>query len=163
MPLPPLDRYTAPTPYKTLGIESTDADKVAIRNRYNELTRDLQEASLDVSERIARTEILKAAYKQLDAPPARVRVDFFLLDRDLGRKQCEALVAALPKPDADVGGVFKPRTIRVTHEALHDLLKVFFADVPKVGGVFPAAMDLGGADLPDFLAVRFDCLGEPLP
>jgi len=151
-----IDWYQEATPYAALGIESPDADAKEVRDAYNGLKRDLQEQNIPAPERAKRSQELESAYEQIRMPAARVKVDFFLLDRNLGRKQCEAIAAGLPKPNTDVEGVFKPRNIRVTHEVLYEQLQQFFAEPPKVGGVFPTPIDLDEPDLPLLLAVRFD-------
>lgn len=150
-------RYDAKTPYATLGLESPDADAREIRDTYNELNRDLQESNTPPQDRARRTQELETAYEQLRTAGTRVQVDFFLLDRNLGRKQCAAIAEKIPKPKTEVEGVIKPRNIKVSHEILFDALKEFFTDPPRVKGVFPAVMELGGTELPDLLDIRFDC------
>ena len=151
-----LEWYTARTPYDILGVPP-DADARHVRDTFNALQRDLQEKGLPAGELAKRTQELEAAYGELRDPANRVRVDFRLLDRNLGRKQCEAIAAGLPKPNTDVSGVVKPRNIKVTHEVLYDQLGGYAAEPPRVTGLFPAPLEFGNPEIPDALDVRFDC------
>jgi DnaJ-class molecular chaperone len=151
-----LEWYTGRTPYDVLGVPP-DADARQVRDAFNALQRDLQEKGLSPAELAKQTQALQVAYDQLRDPAERVRVDFRLLDRNLGKKQCEAIAAGVKKPNTEVEGVVKPRNIRVTHEVLYDQLAEYFTDPPKVGGLFPAPMELGNPEIPAALDVRFDC------
>ena len=152
-----LERYRGQTPYAALGIEATDSDARHVRDTFYGVLRDLQEQNLPPEVRVMRSQELEAAYDLLRDPADRVKVDFFLLDRNLGRKQCEASAAGVPKPNTDITCVVKPRNIRVTHEVLYDQLALYFTDPPKVGGLFPAPMEIGSPEIPDILDIAFDC------
>jgi hypothetical protein len=151
-----LDRYHAASPYDTLGV-SPDATAAEVRDRHNELQRQLQEASMSQSERAKETQRLEAAYNQLRVPANRMRIDFFVLDPQLGRKQCEAAARALAKPSTEVQGLLKPRTFRVGPAALLGELEAFVQEPPKVVGLHPQPMPLPEPDLPEPLAIHFEC------
>jgi hypothetical protein len=152
------DRYSQPNPYEVLGV-APDASAAAIRDRYAQLQRDLQEAGGKAGDRAKEKERLDAAYNQLRVAGSRMRVDFFMLDNRLGLAQCEALAKALAKPNTDIQGLIKPRQLRVTHATLLDELAVFVgADSAKVPGLYLRPMDVGEetVTLPEPLAVEFD-------
>src|SRR5260370_40624237 len=110
------DRYGGKNPYEVLGL-SPDASAREICDRRNELQRNLQEAGAKTSDRAKEKERLENAYKRLCVPGTRMRIDFFLLDAQLGLKQCEAVAKTPAKPNTDAKGIIKPRQIRVTHAA----------------------------------------------
>jgi hypothetical protein len=150
------DRYKAPLPYEVLGV-STDADAREIRDRHNELQRNLQEAGVSASDRGREAQRLESAYNQLRVAGNRMRVDFFLLDASLGAKQCEAAAKALARPALELKGVLKPRTFRVSHAVLLGDLERFVQEPAKVVGLHPRLMELGADELPEPLALDFDC------
>jgi hypothetical protein len=153
-----VDRYSRPTPYEVLGVPP-DAGAAAIRDRHAELQRNLQEAGGKANERAREKERLDTAYNQLRVAGNRMRVDFFILDPQLGLKQCEALARGLAKPNTDVKGIIKPRQFRVTHAALLDELGAFHAsETGKVLGLHPRPMEVEeeGFTLPEPLAIEFD-------
>src|SRR4051812_32236467 len=112
-----LDWYEQPTPYNVLNV-GPEASAAEIRDTYNGLQRDLQEKGMEAPERARKKERLDTAYNQLRVAGGRMRVDFFLLDPQLGQKQCEAVARGLAKPNTEVEGVIKPRQIKVTHATL---------------------------------------------
>jgi hypothetical protein len=150
-----LDRYGAQTPYEVLDVPP-DADAKTLRDRREERRHDLNEASLSPTERARQTQRLEAAYNQV-CGPNRVRVDFFLLDPNLGRKQCEVLARTLSKPNTEIQGIVKPRHFRVGYAVVLGELDTFVHEPPRVVGLHPQPMTLPGLDLPEPLAVAFDC------
>ena len=151
------DRYGGKNPYEVLGL-SPDAGAAEIRDRHAELLRNLQEAGASSGDRAREKERLDAAYLPLRMAGTRMRIDFFLLDSQLGLKQCEAVAKTLAKPNTDVKGIIKPRQIRVTHAALLDELKTFEHEPGKVVGLHPRPMEMEEPSaLPEPLAIQFDC------
>src|SRR5437588_126313 len=122
-----------PSPYEVLGL-APDASAVELRDRYNELQRNLQEAGGNATERARERERLDSAYNQLRVAGNRMRIDFFLLDPQLGLKQCEAIARTLARPNTDLEGIIKPRQIRVTHAVLLDELQELVREPAKVVG-----------------------------
>jgi hypothetical protein len=152
-----LDFYERPTPYEVLGV-SIDATAKDVRDRHVVLSRELLDKGGSTAEQAKQKEPLDKAYEQLRVAKERVKVDFFLLDSRLGRKQAEALAKALPKPDTNVTGMLKPKQVRVTHAALLAELREFYTEPERVEGLHPRPMDVSdSASLPDPLAVAFDC------
>jgi hypothetical protein len=157
IPLNELDRYRRPSPYDVLGV-GPDASAREIVGARNNLKRDLQEKGGDPAHRAKEMQRIEAAYDQLCKADLRVRIDFFLLDPKLFLKQTQAIAQRVPKPKAELEGVFKPRQIRVTHAALIDELKQFFQEPPRVGGLFHRPMEFpADTKLPEPLAIQFDC------
>jgi hypothetical protein len=150
------DRYRSALPYEVLGV-SPDADAREIRDKHNELQRNLQEANVGPSERTKEGQRLESAYNQLRVPGNRMRIDFFLLDAGLGAKQCEAVAKSLARPDTEMKGVLRPRSFKVTHAALLDDLQRFEHEPAKVVGLHPRPMEIADEELPEPLAVDFDC------
>lgn len=152
-----LDWYERPTPYDVLGV-TPDGGAAEIRDSYNGLLRNLQETGASSSDRAKEKERLDGAYNQLRVAGSRMRVDFFLIDPQLGQKQCEAIARTLAKPNTEVQGVIKPRQIKVTHAALLDELKTFNQEPPKVVGMHVKPMEITEPfALPEPLAIEFDC------
>ncbi|NOX55925.1 MAG: J domain-containing protein [Planctomycetes bacterium] len=151
------DRYRRETPYDVLGVPP-DATPKEIRNRYTCLTREVRESGLDVAERSKREKRLEEAYSQLRIAANRIKVDFFILDRSLGLKQCQAIAETLSEPDTEVADIIKPRRIRVTHDALLDCLDRLRREPEKVIGLHPQPIEIAETvSLPPPLAVQFDC------
>jgi len=156
-PLQLPERYTRETPYEFLGVAPT-ASATELRGKFAQLERDIRESGLEGSERARRQERLKAEYDKVSTGGQRVRVDFFLIDANLGLRQCQAAAQAVPKPQAQVGDVVKPRRIRVTHEALFEDLAQMSAEPAHVEGLLPMPMQLSRAGrLPQPLLIQFDC------
>ena len=151
------DPYQEPTPYDVLEL-TPDATAVQIRDKYNAMQRDIQEAGLNVQERGKRKQTLDEAYNQLRVANQRVKVDFFLLDPRIGMRQCEAVAESFAKPNTDVTGLVKPKTIRVTHEVAVAELSQMTSQPGPVAGMHAHAIATDRKDtLPDVLAVEFDC------
>ena len=154
---PTTDRYSRPTPYEFLGVPPT-ATATELRTRFAQLERDIRETGIDGSERARRQEKLKAEYDKVSTGGQRVRVDFFLIDANLGLRQCQAAAESVPKPEAKVGDVVKPRKIRVSHEALFEDLSLLVAEPERVEGLYPKPMTTTASrKLPEPLAIKFDC------
>lgn len=152
-----LDWYEQPTPYDVLGVPP-EAGAAQVRDAYNGLQRDLQETGAASSERAKQKERLDTAYNLLRVAGSRMRIDFFLLDPQLGQKQCEAQAKTLAKPNTDIQGVIKPRQIKVTHGVLLEELKAFYHEPEKVIGLHTRPMQIDEPfQLPPPLAVEFDC------
>src|SRR3954468_3331002 len=152
-----LDFYERPTPYQVLEVP-TDATAKEISVQHTKRCRALLEEGGSTTEQVKQKQPLDKAYEQLRVAKERVKVDFFLLDPRLGRKQAEALAKALPKPDTNVTGMLKPKQVRVTHNALLAELREFYTEPERVEGLHPRPMDVSdSAALPDPLAVAFDC------
>ena len=101
------DPYAEQSPYDLLGL-TPDASAVEIRDRFNELQRDIQENGMSVGERAKRNQELEDAYNQLRVASQRVKVDFWILDSRIGRKQCETIAETVAKPTTEVKGLIKP-------------------------------------------------------
>ena len=151
------NRYRRATPYEVLGV-SPNATAKDIRDHYTRLTREVRDSGLDVAERSKREKQLEEAYAQLRIAANRIKVDFFLLDKSLGMKRCRAIAEKLGKPDTEVAKIVKPRQIRVTHEALVDLLDDLRHEPARVVGLHPRPVETEEeASLPSPLAIQFDC------
>jgi hypothetical protein len=151
------ERYARETPYEYLGVAPT-ATATELRSKFAQLERDIRESGIDGSERARRQERLKSEYDKVSTGGQRVRVDFFLIDANIGARQCQAAAEAVPKPEAKVGDVVKPRRIRVTHEALFEDLLLLAAEPERVEGLFPRPMPTASQrKLPEPLKVQFDC------
>ena len=154
------DPYAQPTPYETLGV-TPDATAVQVRDRYNELKREAQEAGGDLKKRSQRLQEIEAAYNKLRVASQRARVDFFLLDPRIGLKQCEAIAKGLLTPDTKVEGLIQPKSIRVAHAAIQGEPKRYVTEPPAVSGLHPQPIESEPLDplrsLPAPLAITFDC------
>lgn len=154
------DPYGKPTPYETLGV-TPDATAVQIRDRYNELKREAQEAGGDVKNRAQRLQEIEAAYNKVRVAGHRARVDFFLLDPRIGLKQCEAIAKSLLTPDTKVEGLIQPKSVRVSHAAIQGEPKRYISEPPPVTGLHPQPIESEERDpihsLPAPLAIVFDC------
>jgi hypothetical protein len=140
-----------------LGV-SSDATAVQLRDKFAEQEREIRESGLSPSERAQRGERLKQAYDQVSAGAQRVRVDFFLIDAQLGRRQAQAVADTVPKPDLALSEVIKPRKINVSHEALWEELDAFRREPPRVEGLQPRPLKTEvDYPLPPILAIQFDC------
>lgn len=150
------DPYSQATPYELLGV-TPDASAVQIRDTYNQLKRDAQEAGGDIKKRSQRLQEIEAAYNKLRVAGQRAQVDFFLLDPRMGLKQCESLAQSLLTPDTKVEGLFQLKSIRVSHAAIMGEPKRYVAEPPAVTGLHPQPMESGEpAPLPAALAITFD-------
>lgn len=151
------DPHAEQTPYDFLGL-APDASAVEIRDRFNELQRDIQESGLSVSERAKRKEQLENAYNQLRVSSQRVKVDFWILDSRIGSKQCESIADSVAKPQTEIKGLIKPKTIRVTHDAMLGEPPRFVDKPERVVGLHAQPMDVAEpAMLPAPLEIQFDC------
>jgi hypothetical protein len=150
------DPYAEPLPYEVLGLKP-EASATEIRDRFNKLQRDMLENSLSVGERSKCKQELEAAYNQLRVAAQRVKVDFWLLDPRIGRKQCENLAQSLATPNTSVAGLVKPRTIRVTHATVLPELSRLAREPARVAGLHPQAIEVGEVEpLPAALEPQFD-------
>ena len=150
------DPYEQQTPYEVLGV-TPDASATQIRDTYNQLKRDAQEAGGDVKKRSTRLQEIEAAYNKLRVASQRARVDFFLLDPRIGLKQCEAVANTLLTPDTKVEGLFQLKSIRVSHAAIMGEPKRFVSEPPPVTGLHPQPIESEEpAALPAPLAIVFD-------
>ena len=151
------DPYSQPTPYDVLGV-TPDSTAVQIRDTYNKLKRNAQEAGGDVKNRAQRMQEIEAAYNKLRVAGQRARVDFFLLDPRIGLKQCEALAQGLLAPDTKLEGLVQLKSIRVSHAAILGEPKRYTTEPPPVAGLHPQPIETEeSAELPGPLAITFDC------
>lgn len=152
--------YEQPTSYATLGVGS-DASAAQIRDRYNDLAREIQEAGGDAAQRAKRLQEIESAYNQLRAASARAAVDFFLLDPRIGQKHSEAIAKELLLPNTKVEGLLQPKSVRVTHAAILAEPKQYIVEPPPVSDLHPQPIEAEAATaarrLPGPLAVVFDC------
>jgi hypothetical protein len=152
-----IDPYGEPTPYEVLGLKP-EASATEIKDRYNKLQRDLQESGLSVGERSKQLQRLGAAYNQLRVAPQRVKVDFWILDPQVGLKQIESLAESLATPNTNIEGLVRPRTIRVSHVTVLPDLQNHLREPTRVPGLHPRTIDFGRKRiLPPALAIQFDC------
>jgi hypothetical protein len=154
-----VDFYERPTPYMVLDVPP-DAPAADIRDRYAGLQRDIQEEGASTEARAKEKERIDAAYNQVRVAGNRMRVDFFLIDPQLGLKQAEAIAKGIGPPDTKIEGLVKVRQLKISHAVLTSLLQEFVADPGRVVGMHVRPLELeepAAGGLPDVLAPQFDC------
>jgi hypothetical protein len=144
-----------PTPYEILGL-SPAASAAEIRDRHSALVREIREAGGDA----ARLREVETAYNALRNPLERAKVDFFLVDSQLGQQDCEAIARTLLSPEIKVEGLIQPKSVRVSHAAVMAEPKKYIVQPPPLGEAVPpleSEQDARLRTLPGPLAIEFDC------
>ncbi|MHC4407279.1 MAG: hypothetical protein ACYTG0_47320 [Planctomycetota bacterium] len=151
------DPYREKTPYEVLEIPP-ESTAVQIRDRHTDLQRANQESGASVSDRSKRKQELEEAYNRLRVAGQRVKVDFYLLDPQIGVRQCQTIAEGVAKPNTNVKGLVKPRTIHVTHATMLSEPARLVGEPSRVSGMHPRSIEVAEqAEFPKPLAIRFDC------